>query len=248
MVTTSSVSALVQLQIQSAQTSPSYAKAFVRTILTLTMVIAKIIVLETHTKMIRLISVILPVLLTCTQIQLPIVVSLTALLAITDKKQVLTLASVLLLIQDATHTLQTLSLEIVLANAQLGIGDMMVISPAIKNVLLDSMDMKVALKEPAMLHSIFPELPLCSSVTQFQVLLCQYAQKLQLSLTEIATGNYVYLFASPTYQQLTMEILKLANVNQFVKSLLSTQLILQLAFVPLNALTRRSDTTTLPFV
>jgi hypothetical protein len=89
------------------------------------------------------------------------------------------LDSVLLQIQDATHILQTLSLETALLFVRLDTGDLLVIILVTNNAPLDSMDMKVTLKEHATLHSISLALLPCSLVIQFQVLSFQYVLKLQ---------------------------------------------------------------------
>ena len=203
---------------------------------------------ETLTKMIKPISAILHVQPICMQIPLLTVVSHIALQAITDKKQALILVSVLQPTVDAIPISQTLSLETALPNVQQGTGATLEIIPAIKNVLQDCMDTKVAHKELVTLLSTCQLLLLCSSVTQYQAYSYQSAQKLQSSPTVTETGNSVSRYACPTCQLHTTEIPILVSVSRFASCLLCIQQILQLAYARLNASTKHSGIITLRFV
>ncbi len=107
-------------------------------------------VVETLTKMIKLISAILHVQPICMQIPQLTVVLHIALQAITDKKQVLILVFVLLSAVDVILISLTLSLETALRDVQQATGATLEIIPVIKTVLQDCTDMKVAHRELVM--------------------------------------------------------------------------------------------------
>lgn len=156
--------------------------------------------------------------------------------------------SVLLSTVDAIPILLTLFLETALPNVQQATGATLEIIPAIKNVLQDCMDTKVAHKELVTLLSTYQHLLLCFSVTQCQAHSSQSAQKLQSSHTVTETGNYVSRYVLPTCQLHTTEIPLLVSASRFASCLLCIQQILQLAYVHLNASTKHSDIITLRFV
>jgi len=248
MVITSSVWAHVHPATLELQLLLNYAKVSVQTILTHTMDFVMKTVVETLTKMIKLISATLHVQPICMQIPQLTVVWHIALQAITDKKQALILVFVLLPTVGAILILLTLSLETALRNVQQATGATLEIIPVIKNVRQECMDMKVAHKELVIFLWPYLDLLLCFSAIQYRAHLYQSVLKLRSSHTVTETGNSVSQYVKPTCQLHITEIPTLVNASQFASCLLSIQQILQLIYARLNVSTKHLDIITLLFV